>query len=52
MIEAQLEWNKPTEAKPWRQAHLALPNVLTEHVLRIHPLLVVNRGGRDCFVLG
>ncbi len=52
LIEGQLEWNGPTEAKPWRQAHLNLPNVLTEHVLCIHPLLVVNRGGRDCFVLG
>ncbi len=52
LIESQLDWSEPTEAKPWRQANLSLPNVLAEHVLRIHPLLVVNRGGRDCFVLG
>lgn len=51
MIEAQLEWNELTEAKPWRQAHLSLPNVLTEHVLRVHPLVVVNRDGRGGFVL-
>ncbi len=51
LIEAQLEWVEPTEAKPWRQAHLHLPNVLIEQVVGIHPLLVVKRDGRDRFVL-
>ena len=51
MIEAQLEWDEPTGAKPWRQAQLNLSHILTEHVLRIHPLLVVNRDGRDRFVM-
>lgn len=51
-IDAELEWSEPTEAKPWRQAHLNLPNVLTDHVLRTCPLMVVNRDGRDRFVLG
>ncbi|MDQ3074169.1 MAG: DUF952 domain-containing protein [Pseudomonadota bacterium] len=51
-IEAELEYSEPSEAKPWRQAHLNRPNVLTDQVLRTHPLIVANRDGRDRFVLG
>ncbi len=51
MIEEQLEWHEPSEAKPWRQAQLKLPNVLTDHVVRTHRLVTVNRDGRASFAL-
>ena len=51
-IDAELEWSEPTEAKPWRQAHLGMPDILTAHVVRAHPLAMAGRDGRDGFVLG
>lgn len=50
-IEARLEWAEPSAAKPWRQAHLKMPNVPTEYVRRIHTLHVADRDGRRRFVL-
>lgn len=44
-IEEGLAFSPPTDAKPFRQATLARPNILLSWVVAVHPLEVVRCNG-------
>lgn len=50
-LAQHLIWLPPSQAKPWPQGRVALPNILTSHVLGIHELLPVETGSAHGFVL-
>lgn len=50
-LAESLSWLAPTHAKPWPQARLNMPNILTEHVLSVVALVPVGDGDTPGFEL-
>ena len=50
-MEPHLMFSPATQAKPFRQASLARPNILLSWVVAVHPLHLVPRNGVPAFKL-